>query len=463
MDLPHKVNRKIALNFIALSSVYGNLGLFVGAGFSKAVMNNPDSPRPTALGWLALIIRVSKKFDVDAKTLIEQGQSLPQLATAIIQKIVDDSGKDYKTVVLEFKQEICKLTTYYPNKETREVYGKYLLTINPSWIITTNYDVVLECLLSGKCIALSPDEQLMAPKDIIPVYHLHGIKTIASSIVVTQEDYVSLFRPNEYRHTKLPLVIRESTTVLLGYGLNDMNVLTAVDWSKNVFSSAKINYPHEIFQIVYAGENYKKTPYRNNDGIIIIEIDSLESFFEELIVEVNNEVLSSEKLTSDLKEINEAISNPTDGDIANFIKNTSYRKELFDILIQYESYTISGFIEIFSKSLDYSWEKSRENKEFGAYNNILGILLDMIISIPYEKMPPILLEMIASNLNRVCGYVGNYYGMSWDALGTWKKRIKQLPYETMDEINNVAKNQKYYTLTNFLELNYFDLPNDIDK
>jgi hypothetical protein len=454
MELPEKLYRREALKFIAQSSIYGNLGLFVGAGFSKALMNEPDI-RPIALGWLELIIKVAKKFGVNAKTLIEDGQSLPQLATAVIQEIMIQTGKEHKVIDLEFKQQICALTAYYPKKEIRTTFGDYLLKINPNWIITTNYDVVLECLLPGKCIALSPTEQLIAPNGIIPIYHLHGIKTIPSSIVVTQEDYISLFRPNEYRHTKLPLVIKESTTVLLGYGLNDMNVLTAVDWSKNVFSSAKINYPHEIFQIVFKGEKYKEEPYRNKDGIIIIEIEHLEAFFEELAFDLNIEARSSKKLAKDLKEINEAISNPTPSDIESFISKSAYRKELFNILIQYESYTISGFIEIFSKSLEKSWKKSRGDREFGAYNNILDILVDMIINIPFEKMPPILVEMLASNLNEVCGYVGDYMGMSWKAMDHWKENVDDLPEDTMTEIYNIAQNQKYFRLISFLDDNYY--------
>jgi len=459
MELPEKIYRRAAMKFIAQSSIYGNLGLFVGAGFSKAIMNQPEI-RPVALGWLDLIIKVAKQFEVNAKELIEAGQSLPQLATVVIQKIVSNTGKEHQAVELEFKQKICDLTAYYPNKEARETFGHYLLKINPNWIITTNYDVVLECLLPGKCVSLSPSEQLIAPKDIIPIYHLHGIKTIPSSIVVTQEDYISLFRPNEYRHTKLPLVIKESTTVLLGYGLNDMNVLTAVDWSRNVFSSATVNYPHEIFQIIYVGKKYKKHLYRNKDGIIIIEIESLEGFFEELNIDLNIVVKSSKKLAKDLKEINEAISNPSPSDIKNFINDPDYRKELFDVLIHYESYTISGFIEIFSKSLETSWEKSMGNKEFGAYNNILVILVDIIINIPFGKMPPILVEMLASNLNDVCGYVGDYYGMSWKAMEHWKENSDDLPNDTMTEIYNVAKNQKYYKLMNFISENNPEVSTD---
>ena len=60
-----------------------------------------------------------------------------------------------------------------------------------------------------------------------------------------------LFRPSQYRQIRLALTIKESTTCLLGYSLGDVNVLTALDWSKNVFRESKGNYPHEVVQILW--------------------------------------------------------------------------------------------------------------------------------------------------------------------------------------------------------------------
>ena len=66
--------------------------------------------------------------------------------------------------------------------------------LSPTWIITTNYDLVLETLLTGKCKSLSPTNYLSAPRNIIPIYHFHGTRLDPNSIIVTQEDYIPLFR-----------------------------------------------------------------------------------------------------------------------------------------------------------------------------------------------------------------------------------------------------------------------------
>src|SRR5271166_1652654 len=57
-----------------------------------------------------------------------------------------------------------------------------------------------------------------------------------------------------YPSPSLPMISsdesKESTTCLLGYGLGDVNVLTALDWSKNVYEKEHGDYPHEVIQIV---------------------------------------------------------------------------------------------------------------------------------------------------------------------------------------------------------------------
>ena len=53
------------------------------------------------------------------------------------------------------------------------------------------------------------------------MFHLHGVRTNPKEIIIAQEDYITLFRPSEYRQMKLALTIKESTTLFLGYGLGE--------------------------------------------------------------------------------------------------------------------------------------------------------------------------------------------------------------------------------------------------
>jgi len=75
---------------------------------------------------------------------------------------------------------------------------------------------------SGVCVAIGPNEVPSVRKGRIPCYHLHGVRTAPQSLVVTEEDYVRLFRPADYRQTKLATLLKESVTLVLGYGLGDV-------------------------------------------------------------------------------------------------------------------------------------------------------------------------------------------------------------------------------------------------
>jgi hypothetical protein len=41
-----------------------------------------------------------------------------------------------------------------------------------------------------------------------------------------------MFHFNEYRQQRLPLLIKESTTIFIGHSLSD--IITAIDWAKHV-------------------------------------------------------------------------------------------------------------------------------------------------------------------------------------------------------------------------------------
>lgn len=63
---------------------------------------------------------------------------------------------------------------------------------------------------------------------MIPIYHIHGVCNIPDSIVITNEDYAYMFRPNDYRQARLPFLMKESLVIMIGYALGDLNVITAV-------------------------------------------------------------------------------------------------------------------------------------------------------------------------------------------------------------------------------------------
>ncbi|MBT1073553.1 SIR2 family NAD-dependent protein deacylase [Pelotalea chapellei] len=279
-SLSGQLEREQVLGFIRQSAQYGNLGAFIGAGFSKAVLGG--CREEMVLTWSELLDEASVRMGVEFASIAKIGQGYPEIASAICMRYSEHNGCEYRISLARLKQEVAALTGCCTDQYTSVKYAAYLEHLDPSWIITTNYDLIIESLMPDRAIPLGPNDALSAPRGKIPVYHLHGLCTRPDEIIIAQEDYITLFRPSEYRQIKLALTIRESTTLILGYGLGDVNVLTALDWSTNVFGGEQANYPHAVIQILKK-ENPRELPYWDKNGRVILESSNLAVFFEELM------------------------------------------------------------------------------------------------------------------------------------------------------------------------------------
>lgn len=58
------ITKEIAFEKLFNAYNYGNLGMFIGAGFSKAVIRDDFSP---ALGWFELIKEASEKSKLNSR------------------------------------------------------------------------------------------------------------------------------------------------------------------------------------------------------------------------------------------------------------------------------------------------------------------------------------------------------------------------------------------------------------
>lgn len=440
LSLGENPSRKDVIEFLSGSSIFGNLGVFIGAGFSKAVMNNGGSE--IALSWGQLLEKVSETIGVDYSSIEKKGIGYPEMATSVCAEHSDNASISYDEALSRLKREISIITNWYPSKESREEYSKYMLSLDPSWIITTNYDLIIESLLTGKGLPLGPNESLVSSKQQVPIYHLHGIRTNPEGIIISQEDYVALFRPNEYRQIKLALMVKESTTLLLGYALGDVNVLTAIDWSKNVFENKNNNYPHSVIQ-VYRTENPKTDPYRDRNGILIIEVASLAEFFDEYIPINLVKTEEHRQEQESLQALSERMTNPDDNFVAEFIDERAKRKAMLGELGNFSSNLLPGFISFLNHCIDETWVRAQVPKAFTAYDQNLIILLDIITAFKLETIPPDLLETCAYALNRVGYYVGLQLGKSHKAHRTFEARKKELSKEIVGELLHIAKQHSY--------------------
>lgn len=438
--------REEVIHYIASSSIYGNLCLFVGAGFSKELVGNE------ALSWGQLLEKAADlleiEFDFSDKKLI--GTGYPEIASLISRKHCDSKGISLKESISLLKEKVAELTCWYPNDEKKKLYASHIDLLDPAWVVTTNYDLVIESLLPGRSVTIGPDQPLVFPKGRTPVYHLHGVRTYPEKIVLCREDYTALFRPNEYRQIKLALTLKESTTLLLGYGLGDDNVLTAFDWSRHVFDEEVKTYPSEVIQVIRMSKP-KAQPYRGHNGALIIETSDLESFFSELMPCVKKSYENNELTNKKLDSIRQQLVKSPEASIVKFIDDPVFREVTLSV-INNSRYAplIDGFIPFLDKCVDKTFERSLPNGAFEGYGQGLVLVLDILKAFGDSNMPPALFHTIANAFHRQTPYIGMKIGQSHKAGRIWNSTRSKLPVEQLRELKNYAHSKGWGDMVELL-------------
>src|SRR5690606_19301439 len=160
-----------------------------------------------------------------------------------------------------------------------------------------------------------------------------GVRTNPKSLVITQEDYVRLFRPNEYRQQKLPLLLKESTTIFIGYGLGDFNVLTALDWVRNVYPDLNENktYPNKVIQLLKSSKPQTQ-PYEMHNGVFVLEFNNLEEILIEISQWVEDELVIQKDKDKELAEYNQYFTNGEEGFVHSFLNERDFRESVLNLV-----------------------------------------------------------------------------------------------------------------------------------
>lgn len=444
------------LNRICEASFGGYLGLFVGAGFTKAALKG--SPNYQAYSWKELLKECCKSMKIDP-SIVELPLSNPEIASKICQKYLNnDQTKriDYNKSINELKNIIAEKVTVFPTPKEKARYEKYFKEIDISWFVTTNYDTVIETFLEDRAVSLGPDDFFLKIKNKIPVYHIHGVRYSPQGIIITNEDYAKYFRPNDYRQARLPFLIKESVVLMVGYALGDLNVLTAVDLAKNVYKSNEETFP--IIQLLYKEHGTRKEPYQEQSGIWVVEIESIPSFFDELLNEQEKVKKLKEKREIIVDKYNKIFQKPSSTNIENFIKKPVRRKRILRIISSLNREYSSIYLS-FESFLRKTIAKCVQNEEpygaFEAYDEHLKLILDLL-SIPLNKMPVSFFAFLAQELENIAYYIGNDKGQSFSAFEMWKKEAKNISMDMVFQIRQYcAGKEPYYShLREILDLEF---------
>lgn len=424
-------NRSEVIASLAHASDLGRLGLFVGTGFSMALTQG------RALSFLHLIKGAARHLRLD-EGLVEERyryKSLPQIATELV-RVLASGGMPISEARYSLKKTISELCFLIPDPLVKLQFETALKSAGPSWIVTTNYDLLLESLIDG-AQSLLPEDILFPSTKYVPVYHLHGHRHDIDTICVTEEDYVKFLGPIDYKRLRLPLLFLESTTLLLGYSLGDINVRSAISWARSLSSAGGKagKCGGAVVQALYSASP-NPDPYEGLDGEIIIEV----THTEQLLSEIGEAKVARRKSVDAHKEAIRAFL--LRSDLAVGMESAGPARNAFLRIIEEveNEVPICDVIRFLSEAINPIWLKARGDNNFPFYDVYMQLLIDILRRIKHRQSNPNLVSFLGDALDNVGSFFNERYtiGSAHAATKTWIRDAPALDKDLLRELKIYA-------------------------
>lgn len=207
----------------------GKCVLLAGAGVSRRCLAKNRQPLPAWQDLLALITSWAKKNKTLAVSTAKELQKLLRRNeyALVAEELIETIGA---SVIHDFLVEVFDPDGIIPARLHE------LLVATPfRFIITTNYDNLLERAfvnvqnrhVERVCVdELDRLKKILGSSDVI--LKLHGDLERPESIILGQRQYQHLLQNKEYS-TVIDGVFAENSILMIGYGLNDPDILLTLD------------------------------------------------------------------------------------------------------------------------------------------------------------------------------------------------------------------------------------------
>lgn len=167
------------------------------------------------------------------------------------KNIIEEMAKELGITKKNFSQdEFLKIPQYYYNQYKEFLYNKkinqifnkkissnpinyMIFDLNPAYVITTNYDDLLEQVAPASYSVIRENSKMPYIKTSKAIIKMHG-DFIGENIVLKEDDYLNYSTNFRLMETFIKSIIATHTVVFVGYSINDYNVNLIFQWVKEV-------------------------------------------------------------------------------------------------------------------------------------------------------------------------------------------------------------------------------------
>ena len=440
---------------LAEKSSQGRLVLFLGTGFSKAVLGyqplisghfSPDLAARVP-SWVELLSMCRRELKLPLKNYKREfAVDCPSEASEIVSELSKTIGRNEAETL--FKRTIAKLIDFYPNPEQVCAYQELMKKIKPSIVVTTNYDNVIETVLHTEYYSYGAKDVVSGlPTGMTAIYHLHGDCGNPLAMVITREDYVKALNPTSYRQRKLACIMRENAIVYVGYSKSDINVLSAMEVAENAFLDLSANERQIQVQVVYDAIDAGKVSGDECLGQYSVSCDDTFAFLGRLAECCELTYDERQKRLKHRQDQYDALLGLSDVESVAVIKNqreqvSSVIKNLANSIARNDLDSCvakSMLIVLVQKLYGAARGETYKDLNFGAYEDCLFILLELFANMEVFGTWSFFFNFAMEGLEDIARYIGSGRGQSWAADDLMKKAWHRIPESVISEVSEYAE------------------------
>lgn len=279
------------------------LAIFVGAGISKY---SETSGLKIPL-WDDLIRKIQQDLDE------HQEQDYLKLAQLYYLEFGEFS---YYQMLKEF---------FSSNLEPSEIH-KLIFQIKPQYVITTNWDDILEKTVSEHNFfydLVVSDDDLVKSTMQKKLIKMHG-DFKHHNIVFKEDDYLNYSHNFPLTENFIKSILSTHTVLFIGYSYNDYNLKQITKW---IQSFSKVKPPAYMVEFKY---NESRAKYLENHGITLLPLN----------ITSGDEHIKRQQMYSEMKGFLESIKNKQIDEVSAQVDYTAVINYFYNQLLPYDSFTV---------------------------------------------------------------------------------------------------------------------------